>query len=208
MGRLWVLGLRYAPGRRRNAAARERAGLAARQATEPLERRVLCAAAPIPAGAEFRVNTNTAGSQELFAEATHAVGTDAAGDLVVTWSSAGQDGSSWGVFAQRYAADGAKRGSEVQVNQAVAGAQWYPSVACADDGAFVVAWTGALQDGSGDGVYARRYTAAGTPAGDEFRVNTTTAGDQRHASVAVAAGGAFVVTWSGFAQPDGAGWDV
>src|SRR3954471_8912060 len=154
MGRLWALGLHYAPGARRKAAAGKRVGAFARDAVEPLERRVLCAAAPVPAGAEFRVNTNTAGSQELFAEAPHASATDAAGDFVVAWSSAGQDGSSWGVFAQRYGADGAKRGAELQVNQTVAGAQWYPSVACADDGAFVVAWTSAFQDGSGDGVYA------------------------------------------------------
>jgi hypothetical protein len=208
MGRLWVRGLRDAPGKRRQAAARRRRDVEPAAPVHSLEPRVLLSAAPVPAGPEFRVNTTTAGSQELFAEAPHAVASDAAGAFVVTWSSAGQDGSSWGVFAQRYGADGARRGSEFQVNQTTAGSQWYPSVACADDGSFVVAWTSALQDGGGDGVYARRYSASGAALGGEFRVNTTTASDQRHVSLAVAAGGAYVVVWSGLAQAGGAGWDV
>jgi len=208
MGKLWVRGLRNAPGERRKAAAAGPGALAPAATSESLESRVQLSAAPVTAGPEFRVNTNTAGSQELFAEAPHAVAGDTAGDFVVAWSSAGQDGSSWGVFAQRYDADGARRGSEFQVNQTIAGSQWYPSVACAGDGSFVVAWTSALQDGGGDGVYARRYSAAGVALGGEFRVNSTTASDQRHASVAVASGGAFVVVWSGLAQAGGAGWDV
>jgi hypothetical protein len=208
MGKLWVRGLRDALGGRRAGAERRGERRTGQIRAEPLEPRVMLSSAPVAEGAEFRVNSNTAGSQELFPEAPHAVATDAAGDFVVTWSSAGQDGSSWGVFAQRYGADGAKRGSEFRVNQTISGSQWYPSVACADDGSFVVAWTSALQDGSGDGVYARRYSAAGLALGGEFRVNSTTASDQRHASVAVAAGGAFAVVWGGLAQAGGAGWDV
>jgi hypothetical protein len=207
MGKLWVRGLRYAPVEWRKGPGWQ-AGAGRPASWEALEPRTLLAAAPVAAGPEFRVNTNTAGSQELFAEAPHAVASDATGNFVVTWSSAGQDGSAFGVYGQRYAADGTRRGGEFRVNQTVTNSQWYPGVACADDGSFVVVWTSALQDGSGDGVYARRYTAAGAPAGDEFRVNTTTASDQRHANVAVAAGGAFVVTWSGLAQAGGAGWDV
>src|SRR5207253_8650379 len=54
-------------------------------------------------GAEFQVNTFTAGYQSL-----PAVGMGAAGDFVVAWESGDlfgptQDGSSYGVYAQRYA---------------------------------------------------------------------------------------------------------
>ena len=176
--------------------------------TERLESRTLLAAAPIAAGAEFRVNTSVSGSQELFAEAPHAVAADADGDFVVAWSSSGQDGSSWGVYAQRYAADGVARGAEFRVNQATSNSQWHPNVASDGAGNFVVAWTSNSQDGGGDGVYARRFSAAGAPLGDEFRVNTTSTGDQRHPSIAMASNGAFAVTWSGYAQLEGAGWDV
>ena len=53
-------------------------------------------------------------------------------------------------------------------------------------------WSGA---GAGDdsGVFAQRYNADGSLNGGEFRVNTTTNGDQRHASVAALADGGFVV---------------
>src|SRR5687767_14362256 len=175
---------------------------------EPLEPRALLAAAPVPAGVEFRVNSQSTGSQELFSEAPHAVDADADGDFVVTWSSSGQDGSGWGVYARRLAADGTPRGVEFRVNQVTANNQWYPNVAVDADGDFVVVWASDLQDGGGSGVYARRYTAAGAPAGNEFRVNTTTAGDQRHPTVSMDADGDFVVAWSGYHQAGGAGWDV
>ena len=51
------------------------------------------------------------------------------------------------------------------------------------DGDFVVAWESYDQDGSSDGVFARRFSSAGTPLASEFRVNTTTTNNQRGASV-------------------------
>ena len=50
-----------------------------------------------PVGGEFRVNTYTTGDQHY-----PSVATDADGDFVVGWSSSSQDGSGWGVYAQRY----------------------------------------------------------------------------------------------------------
>lgn len=64
-------------------------------------------------------------------------------------------------------------------------------------GRFVAVWQG---NGPGDasGVFAQRYAADGTTQGAEFRVNTTTAGTQTNAQVAVAAAsGSFVVAWDG-----------
>ena len=48
-------------------------------------------------GPEFRVNTYTVGEQR-----TPSIATDGSGNFVVTWSSAGQDGSATGVYAQRF----------------------------------------------------------------------------------------------------------
>jgi len=50
-----------------------------------------------PVGPEFRVNTYTTDRQGL-----PAVASDAAGNFVVVWNSLNQDGSSYGVFGQRY----------------------------------------------------------------------------------------------------------
>ncbi|MCX7420292.1 MAG: GEVED domain-containing protein [Planctomycetia bacterium] len=60
----------------------------------------------------------------------------------------------------------------------------------------VIAWTSAGQDGSGNGIYARRYVN-GVASGAVFPVNTTTSGDQEEPAVAMDSSGNFVITWSG-----------
>jgi hypothetical protein len=65
----------------------------------------------MPLGPEFRVNTYTTGLQWF-----PSVAADTSGNFVVVWSSDGQDGSSWGVFAQRYASSGFPVGPEFRVN--------------------------------------------------------------------------------------------
>src|SRR5687768_13869952 len=70
------------------------------------------ASAQTPARGEFRVNTYTTGNQ---GGARAAMEPD--GDFVVVWTSNGQDGDGYGVFGQRFAAGGAPRGSEFQINK-------------------------------------------------------------------------------------------
>ena len=152
---------------------------------------------------EFRVNTTTAGSQSV-----PSVAMDADGDFVVAWQSTGQDGDvvrRLRPAVQRRAAR--RRAAEFRVNTTTAGDQSSPSVAMDADGDFVVAWQSVPQDGSGYGVYARRYNAAGTAQGGEFRVNTTTAGSQTGPAVAADADGDFVVAWDSDGQ-DGSGYGV
>jgi hypothetical protein len=155
-----------------------------------------------PLGGPVEVNTTTAGDQ-LYPS----VAMNAGGAFVVTWSSNGQDGSGWGVFAQRYNADGTAAGGEFQVNTTAQGDQMYSAAAMDATGDFVITWSSSGQDGSGWGVFAQRYNADGTAAGGEFQVNATTAGDQMYSSVAMDAAGDFVITWSSNGQ-DGSGWNV
>jgi hypothetical protein len=54
-----------------------------------------------PVGGEFQVNSYTSNEQS-----NPDVAMDENGNFVVAWRSYGQDGNNWGVFAQRYAADG------------------------------------------------------------------------------------------------------
>jgi hypothetical protein len=58
-----------------------------------------------------------------------------------------------------------------------------------------VVWDSVGQDGSGDGIFGRRFTSAGAAAGAEFQVNTYTTNDQFAAAVAADAEGDFVVVW-------------
>jgi len=65
------------------------------------------------------------------------------------------------------------------------------------EGNFVVVWNSYLQDGSSNGVFGRRFDPNCKPLSDEFQINTTTSGNQKEPSVAMDAGGNFVVVWHG-----------
>jgi hypothetical protein len=163
---------------------------------EPLEnRQFLSVSVAEPAGDQFLVNTYTT-SYQMTDWRGQAADSDADGDSVVVWMSEGQDGSGYGAYGQRYDKNGAKAGGEFRISTATGSDQSYPNVAMADNGDFVVAWSSYFQDGSGWGVYARRYAADGTARGGEFRVNTTTLSDQLYTSVAADASGDFVVAWT------------
>jgi hypothetical protein len=153
-------------------------------------------------GGEFQINTYTTGDQV----GSH-VAMDSVGNFTVVWASAGQDGSGWGVYGQRFNALGVAQGSEFRVNTTSAGDQEYSAIAMNGSGNFVVTWSSYGQDGSGWGVYAQRYNALGSAQGGEFQVNTYTQGDQMYPSVATDTAGDFVITWSSYGQ-DGSGWGV
>ena len=121
---------------------------------------------------------------------------DADGDFVVAWESHDQDGSSYGIYAQRYNAAGVAQGGEFRVNTFTTGNQGRPSVAMDADGDFVVAWDGQRRSATTHGIFAQRFDAAGVAQGNEFRVNTTTTHSQTAASVAMDSDGDFVITWN------------
>ncbi|RTL21247.1 MAG: hypothetical protein EKK55_16455, partial [Rhodocyclaceae bacterium] len=152
-------------------------------------------------GGQQRVNATTSSQQELPTVAAYD------GGFVTAWASYSQDGSGWGIYAQRYANDGSAVGAEFRVNSTTSGEQYEPEVAALADGRFVVVWRDNSQDGSSYGVYAQRYNADGTAAGSEFRVNTATSGAQYEPAVAMLEGGGFVVTWRSDNQ-DGSGAGV
>ena len=146
-------------------------------------------AAGASVGTEFRVNTTTADDQ--FSPSVAAL---ANGGFVVTWES--PDGSTSGIYGQRYDAFGSAVGTEFRVNTTTAGDQSTPSAAALVGGGFVVTWESGGQDGSGWGVYGQRYDVSGAAVGGELRANTTTAGNQFDNSVAALADGGFVVEWT------------
>jgi hypothetical protein len=125
-----------------------------------------------------------------------AVGGD--GRFVVAWFGAGAQDTLARVFDS---ADSAVTG-EFVVNTFRDGPQFSPDVGMAQDGSFVIAWD-SPQDGSGTGIYAQRFSPSVTRRGAEFRVNTTTPGDQRDVSIGVNGSGRFVVGWSSDVGADG-----
>ncbi len=154
----------------------------------------------LEAGSEFQVNVYTANDQ--YGPAVTALKD---GGFVIAWHSMGQDGSGFGVYSRRYTADEVG-GPELQLNSYTNSDQDSPSVAALEDGGFVITWHSMGQDGSGHGVYGRRYTANGVGS-SEFQVNVYTANDQYGPAVAALKDGGFVIAWHSMGQ-DGSGFGV
>ena len=144
-------------------------------------------------------------------------------NVVVAWASFNQAASTslQDVYATLLSPTGKKLVSDFRVNQVISFNQRNPAIAALSDGRFVAVWVSEQQnslDSPGDtaaavgtasvDIYARIFNANGTPAGNEFRVNTST-NFCSTPRVAAAAGGAFTVVWAEKARvPDTNGWDI
>ena len=149
-------------------------------------------------GPEFQVNSYTPSGQADPSAA--AIGQ---GYFVVAWQSYTQDGSSLGVFGQRFKSTGSPVGSEFRVNSYTTSWQETPAVAADGLGNFVVVWESNLQDGSYFGVFGQRYDSTGSPMGSEFQVNSYTTSGQGWPAVAADGSGNFLVVWESVGGQDG-----
>lgn len=147
---------------------------------------------------DFIVNTYTSTSQ-----IAPSVATLPTGGFVVVWTSYdGQDGAAYGVFGQRFASNGAKDGTEFQVNTYTGNSQLAPAVAADESGRFVVAWSSAQNVDGGYDVFGQRFSSSGERDGGEIPVNSSMDGDQgasfgtgRVLDIASTGGDGFVVVW-------------
>jgi len=150
----------------------------------------------VPKGADFQVNSSTAGDQ-WFSDVAVAPG----GEFVVVWmnTNPGSDGSGSSIRAQLFAADGDPEGPELQVNSFTPNDQRAPRVASFPGGGFLVSWNSWASAGSDtdqSSVQARRFSASGFPMGPDFQVNSYTTDSQVAPTIAVDADGSFVVTFT------------
>jgi len=148
---------------------------------------------------EQQVNFATAGQQQI-----SDVAADGRGGFVVAW---GSDLSA--VFARRFGASGSPLDvGDVALNTAPATVHAGPSVSADAAGNFFVAWQVSDatigSDTDDEAVFARRFTAGGTPVdAAEFVVNTFTTGGQYLPAVAADLGGDAVVVWTSQDGQDG-----
>jgi hypothetical protein len=159
---------------------------------------------PVKSGAEFRVNTYTINQQ-----ITPAIASLQDAGFVATWTST-QDGSGYGIYAQRFNTTGTKVGTEFQVNTYTTSDQTNPAIVCLSDGNFVVTWqsSGQGESVSYSNIYAQLFNGtSGTKLGVEFQVNTYTANIQSYPSIVGLTNGSFVVTWSSDGQ-DGSNYGI
>ena len=148
-------------------------------------------------GAEFLVNATDAGRQ------THAVISGLAdGRFVVAWEG-GSAADHEGIRAQVFNADGTKSGAEFQANATTAGYQADAAIAVLPDGRFVLSWTDQSASGGDQSLLAVRaqiFHPDGTPAGNEFLVNTTTFDTQATPTIAGLPDGRLVAAWTDVSQ--------
>ncbi|MCK6448396.1 MAG: hypothetical protein L6Q99_18560 [Planctomycetes bacterium] len=142
--------------------------------------------------AEAQANTFIASSQEAVTLAR-----DAAGRTLVVWQSRKQEDGNYGLYAQRFAADGTKLGAETHVNQYTKFAQTRPAVALDASGAAWIAWESDGQDGSFGTIVARRFDAELDTATNEVIVNDALIGHQTDVALACDAAGNAVIAWAG-----------
>jgi VCBS repeat-containing protein/YD repeat-containing protein len=156
-----------------------------------------CYASGAKLGAEFLVNTQTAGSQM-----NPTIAGLADGGFVITWfdySFSLGDVSGYSIKAQIFSPGGVKVGAEFLVNTQTASDQVTPTITGLTGGGFVVTWmdwSGTLGDASGTSVKAQIFSAAGAKIGSEFLVNTQTTISQQFPAVTALADGGFAVTWT------------
>jgi hypothetical protein len=154
---------------------------------------------------DLRVNTYTKDQQ-----IDPAVAALPDGSAILTWSSYGQDGSMWGVYARKLSGKGVgSPATEFRVNQYTQYNQRKPAVAALANGNYVISWISEQERfyNSVD-VYARVFTAAGAPVTDEISVNSST-NICDTPDVAALNDGGFTVVWAqkDLANPTNS-WDV
>jgi len=112
-------------------------------------------------GAEFRLNNVTALDQ------THPrVAGLGNGGFVGAWNSDNEDQDLYGIFARRYNSGGGAAGLAFRANSETDNNQFGAAVTALSNGRFIIAWHSLSQDGSGWGVYAQRFKADSSPAGE------------------------------------------
>jgi hypothetical protein len=94
-------------------------------------------------------------------------------------------------------------GAEFRVSTSTTGDATVPALAFDTAGEFMVVW-------KSFGIYAQRFSAAGSPIGDGFHVNTYTTVNQESPRVAGSSLGRFVIVWTtrGYAYSYGGGYGL
>jgi hypothetical protein len=146
----------------------------------------------IPLDSNFKVN-RTGFSWHWFP----AIALDDSGNFVIVWNDDRNGNNNDDIYAQRYDSQGIPSGVNFKVNDDTGFVyQLYSSVTPDGSGGFIITWTD-LRNGDPD-IYAQRYNFAGTPLGQNFRVNDDDSSVyvyQGMSAIASDALGNFIITW-------------
>jgi Ca2+-binding RTX toxin-like protein len=146
-------------------------------------------------GPEFYVTTGS--NQEFMPSITELSN----GELVVSWH-AESDGSSYGVFAQRLAADGTAIGAPISVNTNTTSNQSDSQIIALADGSWLVVW----RSDHNDRIQGQKYAADGTAVGQEIQLS----GDfsSHRPSIVALPDGGFLLAYQAWYPPSDSEWGV
>lgn len=102
-----------------------------------------------PIAPPYLVNTSIEGNQ-----GHPCIATNGDQDYLIVWDCHGQAGAGCCVRGQFCTCDGEVEGDEMVLNASASERHWYPDVAMAADGRYVVVWISDDLDGSGYGIFA------------------------------------------------------
>lgn len=143
-------------------------------------------------GSVVALNATKAGDQE-----NPAIAALPNGSALVVWQS-GNQGFQRIVGRLLTAGGTAVPAADIAISAGNGEHQVDPAVATLADGSAVVVWSSYRQNESFSyDVFARRILASGQPAGEEFRVNSTTGMNRRTPAVTALPSGGFLVGWIG-----------
>ena len=106
-----------------------------------------------------------------------------------------KDRSRWATFFRRFDSQGNPIANETRLSDQTKGDQTNVRFAVTAHDVMAV-WSSTQMDGSGPGVGARLLSRSGLPQGSAFVVNSITADEQLHPTVAAAPDGTFVSAWT------------
>jgi hypothetical protein len=130
---------------------------------------------------------------------------DGSGHFIVAWDGHRDSANEDDIYARRYKFDATALTAELLVNTTTSGAQQHPKATMNSKREFVVVWDSENPAGSYiRDIFGQRYDGSSAPVGDEFRVNTYVANDQKYPAVALKENSEFLTVWQSYGQ-DGSG---
>jgi hypothetical protein len=148
----------------------------------------------------FKVNTTATNVQSQPSVAAASDGT-----FVIAWRSLSQDGSNYGIYAQRYDSSGNAVGGEFKINRVTAAEQSTPTLAFLSDDTLLAGWKTLGEDEAGSSVKFQHYTDEFAVDGLDFLGNIYYAGNQDSPTIVPLGDGKYVNVWRSDGQDGSAG---
>lgn len=147
-----------------------------------------------PVGLETRISSQTTGNVIIDGLCVRSDNS-----VLLTWTDNGD------VYGQIFTSTLQPVGTATRLNTYLTNTQQYaiPRIDANDN--VVVVWESSGQDGSGLGVYGRRFDKNLNPLGAEFAITSNTTGDQIEPQVTMEPGGRFLIAWTDKNNRDGGG---